>query len=79
MRNYEQEFDKMETVSQMLISMITDYKDKLQKRLTDSMVKQRNLVNVHMKDIREKKQKIREVLTGVEVVEKEVESIKENE
>ena len=32
--------------------MITDYKDKLQKQLTDSMVKQRNMLNTHVKEIK---------------------------
>jgi hypothetical protein len=53
--NYETEFQKVESVSQMLITMITDYKEKLQKRLTDSMVKERNQVNLHLKDIQQKK------------------------
>ena len=38
LRNYEQEYEKVENVSKMLIQMITEYKDKLQKKLAENMV-----------------------------------------
>lgn len=79
MGNYEKEFQKVETVAQILIQMITDYKEKLQKQLTDSMVKERNIVNLHIKDIDRKKQEIAEIKMGVEEVELELKTIKENE
>lgn len=38
LQNYEQEFDKVENISKMLIQMIIDYKIKLQNKLTENMV-----------------------------------------
>jgi hypothetical protein len=38
LQNYEQEYDKVESISKMLIQMILDYKQKLQNKLTDNMV-----------------------------------------
>lgn len=45
--------------------MITEYKDKLQKRLTDSMVKERNQVNLHVKEIQAKKKEVTDIFLGV--------------
>lgn len=59
--------------------MITDYKERLQKKLTDSMVNQRNLINYHVKEIAIKKSEVSEILEGVNEVEEELEQIKENE
>lgn len=51
LRNYEQEFDKVENISKMLIQMITEYKERLQNKLTESMVSQKNMINSHGKEI----------------------------
>lgn len=59
--------------------MITDYKDKLQKQLTDSMVKERNQINLHLRDIQLKRSDVAEIKLGVEEVEIELKHIKENE
>jgi len=45
LQNYESEYQKVENIAQILTQMISEYKDKLQKRLLDSMIKERNLVN----------------------------------
>ena len=45
LHNYEQEFEKVETVSQMLIQMILDYKEKLQRKLQESMVREKQSIN----------------------------------
>jgi hypothetical protein len=66
-------------VAQILIQMITDYKDKIQKRLTDNMVKERNAINQHIKEINKKKSEISIIREGVEEVENELKVIKDNE
>ena len=43
------------------------------------MVKERNQVNVHLKDIAVKQQEVQEIKQGVEEVELELKTIKENE
>lgn len=43
------------------------------------MVKERNLVNLHIRDIDQKKLEIAEIKLGVEEVELELKTIKENE
>lgn len=56
-----------------LIQMITDYKERLQKKLTDSMVKQRNTINAHLKEIVVKKNEVTEILENVNQVEDQLE------
>lgn len=77
--NYEEEFEKIETVSNMLIKMITDYKERLQSKLTESLIKQRNMLNMHIKEIESKKTDVTDILENVNEVEQELEEIKENE
>lgn len=43
------------------------------------MVNQRNIVNLHLREIETKKREVDEVKIGVEEVEVELKSIKENE
>lgn len=47
--------------------------------MTDSMVKQKNMINSHLKEIKQKKDVVKEILEGVDEVEVEVDQIKENE
>ena len=79
LNNYEQEFEKVECVSQMLIQMIMEYKEKLQKKLTESMIKERTVINQHYKDIEEKRGDVKDILESVGLVEHELEEVKENE
>ena len=79
LHNYEQEFEKVENVSKMLIKMINDYKEKLQNKLTDNMVQQRNMINSHSKEIEHQKCEVVDILENVSDVEGQLESIKENE
>lgn len=59
--------------------MITDYKTKLQKQLTDSMVLERNKVNLHVREIQKKKTEVGEIKGGIGEVEVELKGVKENE
>ncbi|CDW71274.1 kelch motif family protein [Stylonychia lemnae] len=79
MDNFEKEYQKVEGVAQIMIQMINDYKDKLQKQLTDSMVVERNKLNQHIKEINLKRIEITDIKSGVEEVAIELSSIKENE
>lgn len=62
-----------------MIQMINDYKEKLQKQLTDSMVLERNKLNQHIKEISFKRSEVADIKSGIEDVELELNSIKENE
>ena len=42
MQNYESEFSKVESIAQVLTQMINEYKEKLQAKLSENMVKERN-------------------------------------
>jgi len=53
----------------MLISMITSQKERLQQRILESMVKQRNLLTSHMKDVAQKQTEINEILESAQGVE----------
>ena len=79
LQNYEEEFEKVETVSKMLIQMIMDYKEKLQKKLTDSMVRERGQINKHFKEIEEKTEDVKEILDQVGEVQLSLDGIQENE
>lgn len=59
--------------------MINEYKEKLQKRLTEGMVRERNQVTLHIKDIHEKKREVTDIRQGIEEVDEELGKIKENE
>ena len=63
--NYESEYQKVESVAQILVQMITEYKEKVQARLTDSMVKERNTLTEHKKDIQVKKQEVNIIKEGI--------------
>lgn len=66
-------------MAKVMIQMITDYKLKLQKTLQDSLIKQKNLINVHIKEIKQKGVDVRVILDSVEEVELEVGKVMENE
>ena len=63
----------------MLIQMINEYKEKLQKKLTESMVKERGLINKHYKEIEEKRDQVKDILESVGEVNHDLEEVKENE
>eukprot|EP00347_Sterkiella_histriomuscorum_P014492 403360670 len=78
--NYEQEYNKLESISQLLIQMITDYKDKQQQKLTDSLVLERNQINMHMKQIEGHRGQVKDIKNAIqEEVEVELKAIQENE
>ena len=47
--NYETEYQKVDNVIQILTKMLNEYKGSLQQKLTESMVKERNHINEHIK------------------------------
>lgn len=59
--------------------MITDYKDKLQMQLTNSMVIERNKLNIHTREINANKAQVTEIKNGINDVDLELKSIQENE
>ena len=59
--------------------MLVDYKEKLQSKLTDNMVMERNQVNLHLKEIQEKKREVLEIKEGINEVDEELKAIKDNE
>lgn len=59
--------------------MITEYKSKLQTKLTEAMVAERQSINKHYREIATKKKEVDTVKSGVEEVTSELKSIKENE
>lgn len=63
----------------MLIQMIKEYKERLQNKLSDNMVQQRNMINTHSKEIQHQKGEVADILENVGDVEQQLESIKENE
>lgn len=79
MENYEQEFEKTETLSKMLTQMILDYKLRLQAKLTQIYSQQKQKINEHMKEIGKKSEETKEILEKVEEVKAEIELVKENE
>ena len=59
--------------------MLIEYKEKLQKKLTDSMVKERTIINQHFKDIQKKGAEVKQILENVTEISAELEEVKENE
>lgn len=59
----------------MLIQMIIDYKEKLQQKLTDSMVKERNLINQHFREIELNREGVKDILENVAEVQTELEEV----
>ena len=79
MQNYESEFSKVESIAQVLTQMINEYKEKLQAKLSENMVKERNQVNLHLREIRDKKVEVLEIREGIIEVDEEIKRIKDNE
>ena len=79
MQNYESEYSKVESIAQVLTQMINEYKEKLQAKLSENMVKERNQVNLHLREIRDKKVEVLEIREGIIEVDEEIKRIKDNE
>lgn len=49
--SYQSEYQKLDQIAQILVHMIGQYKEKLQLRLTEGLVKERHILNEHAKAI----------------------------
>jgi hypothetical protein len=57
--NYETEFQKVDSLSKTIIKMVNMYKDRLQDKLQGNMVKQRQEIDLHIKELTLKKAEVR--------------------
>lgn len=78
-QNYEKEYLKVESTAEVLITMIGEYKLKLQQRLLENMLRERNTVNSHLREVQEKKSQVLALKDGITEVEQELKLIKDNE
>jgi hypothetical protein len=76
LQSYQGEYRKLEQIAALMVSMIGQCKERLQERLTEGMVRERNALNEHAKaigELRAQTLSVRENLT--EVVESELKTI----
>ena len=51
MKNYEEEYIKVDSFKEIMIKIITDYTDNTKSKLLDHMMHQRKTVSDHIKEI----------------------------
>jgi len=69
-KNFEQEYLKVESYKEIMVKVITEYTDNVKLKLTEQMATQRSSVNEHLKELDAKIKDIEEILGGVNLVEK---------
>lgn len=62
-----------------MIKLITDYTDGVKQKLTEQMAQQRSNINQHLKELSIKMKEIDQIISGVDIAEKRLQQIQDNE
>ena len=65
LKNYEEEYKKVDSYKAIMIKVIEKYTDKVKDQLLQQMLQQRNYIGQHMKEIDGKISEINEIINGV--------------
>ena len=76
--NFEQEHQKVEAMAKTLIGMINNYKKKLQEQFQEYHVKESRNIGQHIKDISQKKEEAKEIMSKLDMLSKQLDTIRED-
>ena len=80
LKNYEDEYKKVDSYKNIMIKVIEKYTDQVKDKLLQQMLQQRNYIGQHMKEIDGKISEINEIINGVhQTVEQRLQQIMSNE
>lgn len=78
--SYQNEYKKLDQIADILTKMIKDYKEKIQERLTMSLVRERNNLNEHLRAISDRKNEASSIFDSLNnAVDQEIKVIHDNE
>jgi hypothetical protein len=78
-KNFEKQYQKVESYKKVMIKIITDYTDGVKQKLTEQMAQQRSNINQHLKELSLKMKEIEQIVHGVNIVEQRLQQIQDNE